>query len=283
MSGKLFVVATPIGNLGDLSPRAQETLASVDLILCEDTRVTRKILTRFGFQTSLLSFHEHNEKERVAAVLDKLGRGEQIALVSDAGTPGVSDPGYRLISTARARDITVAAVPGPSAVLAAIAISGLPTSSFTFVGFLPSRGTARRKALDSLAGESHTLVLFESARRLPRLLEELSNRLGARQAFVAREMTKRFEEHRSGTLAELACWASESALRGEVTLVVSGNTSSLVEPADTKDSILLHFQELVREGSTRRNAVKRIAKENKLPARTVYRYVLDGMDDETCI
>ncbi len=280
MAGTLFVVATPIGNLGDLSPRAQETLASVDLILCEDTRVTRKILARFGIQTPLLSFHEHNEKERVEPVLDKLRRGEQIALVSDAGTPGVSDPGYRLVSSARSRDIPVAAVPGPSAVVAALAVSGLPTSSFTFLGFLPPRGAARQNAIERLAEEPHTLVLFESARRLPRLLAELTERLGARQAFVAREMTKRFEEHRWGTLAELAYWASESAPRGEVTLVVLGNTPAASEAAAGSDSVVFRFRELVRQGSTRRHAVKRIAKEYGLPARAVYRQVLDEMDEE---
>jgi 16S rRNA (cytidine1402-2'-O)-methyltransferase len=290
MSGTLYVVATPIGNLEDISSRALGVLRTVSLIACEDTRVTSKLLSRYDIRARTVSCHEHNEKRRAAQLVEKLSNGQDVALVSDAGTPGVSDPGYRLVSEARKKDIAVRSVPGPSAVLAALAVSGLPTSSFCFYGFLPTRPAARRAALDSLALTTHTMVLFESARRAPNLLEQLANRLGPRPAFVAREMTKIHEEHRSGTLPELASWARENSLRGELTVIVSasGRTvrgrcgsrqrSKLPEAENPSPSIELRFKELSARGLTRREAVKQIAREVGQPSRQIYQAVIQMED-----
>lgn len=220
--GVLFVVGTPIGNLGDLSPRALETLRGVRHLACEDTRTARRLAARFEFSARLVSYHEHNEEARAAALLEKLRAGEDVALVADAGTPLLSDPGYRLVRAARLAGVPVRAVPGASAVTAALSVSGLPTDCFTFLGFPPPRrGAARRRFLDRAAAAPGSLVLFESARRAPALLRDLAERLGAsREASLSREMTKVFEENRFGTLADLAERAAEHPLRGEVTLVV---------------------------------------------------------------
>lgn len=219
--GVLFVVGTPIGNLGDLSERALETLRRVRHLACEDTRTARRLAARFGFSARLVSYHEHNEEARTAALLGKLRAGEEVALVTDAGTPLLSDPGYRLVRAARLAGIPVRAVPGASAVTAALSVSGLPTDCFTFLGFPPPRkGSARRRFLDRAAAAPGSLVLFESARRVPALLRDLAERLGAREASLSREMTKVFEENWFGTLPAMAERAGERALRGEVTLVV---------------------------------------------------------------
>jgi 16S rRNA (cytidine1402-2'-O)-methyltransferase len=300
MSGTLYVVATPIGNLEDISSRALGILRTVSLIACEDTRVTAKLLSRYDIRARKVSYHEHNEKRRAAQLVEKLSNGQDIALVSDAGTPGVSDPGYRLVSEARKKGIPVRSLPGPSAALAALAVSGLPTSSFCFYGFLPTRGAARRRALDSLASSSHTSILFESARRAPNLIEQLANRLGPRPAFVAREMTKIHEEHRFGTLPELALWAREKSLRGELTVVVSASNStargrfssrqkSIVSESKDEPSptIELRFQELSAQGLSRREAAKQIAREVGQPSRQIYRTVIqmeeakrEGLDED---
>lgn len=219
--GVLFVVATPIGNLGDLSERALETLRRVHHLACEDTRTARRLAARFEFSAPLVSYHEHNEEARAAALLEKLQAGEEVALVTDAGTPLLSDPGYRLVRAARLAGIPVRAVPGASAVTAALSVSGLPTDCFTFLGFPPPRqGAARRRFFDRAAVAPGSLVLFESARRVPALLRDLAERLGAREASLSREMTKMFEENWFGTLPALAERAGERTLRGEVTLVV---------------------------------------------------------------
>jgi 16S rRNA (cytidine1402-2'-O)-methyltransferase len=269
MAGTLYVVSTPIGNLEDLSPRAREILARVDVIASEDTRVTGKLLRRFGIRTPSVSYHEHNEHERASELLARLEEGNNVALVSDAGTPLVSDPGYRLVRAAREAGVAVRAVPGPSAVLAALAVSGLPTSRFTFVGFLPPKGKARESAVEALASYDHTVVLFESGIRIARLLSELSTALGPREASVLREMTKLHEEHRSGSLPDLAEWASSRAFKGELTLVVSGKPPS--SPGATSVSSLApRFQELRKGGLSARAAAKVLAKELGLSSRSVY-------------
>lgn len=279
VAGTLYVVATPIGNLGDVSPRAIEVLGSVDVVACEDTRVTAKLLRRYDVRTATLSYHEHNEAERAEQLVDRLRRGDSVALVSDAGTPTLSDPGYRLVRAAVHAKIPVRAVPGPSALLAALSVSGLPSSSFTFIGFLPSKGSRRRKAIEDLAAERHTIVLFESAPRVPSLLVELARILGERPACLLRELTKLHEEHRHGSLGELASWARSGAptgktgnIKGELTLVIGPRTSGAARA--TPDAVEARFRELIRDGLTRRAAVKSIAKENRLPARQVYDAVL---------
>lgn len=220
--GTLFVVATPIGNLDDLSPRALAVLRAVPWIACEDTRVARRLRTHFGLTARLVSCHDHNEAQQVPFLLDRLRSGEDLALIADAGTPLISDPGYRLVRAARTEDLPVRAVPGPSAVASALSVSGLPTDMFTFFGFPPGRRSAKRRAFLQRSAEAPgSLVFFESARRAPDLLEELAGILGPREASVSREMTKIYEEHWFGALPELARRAKQDPPRGEVTIVVA--------------------------------------------------------------
>jgi 16S rRNA (cytidine1402-2'-O)-methyltransferase len=203
--GTLYVVATPIGNLGDLSPRAREVLETVDLVAAEDTRVTGQLLARIGLHRPLISLHEHNERARVADLVERLASGRSVALVSDAGTPLISDPGYPLVRECRCRGIRVSPVPGPSALAAALSVSGLPTDRFRFEGFLPRTAAARRALLDGLAKAPGTLVFFESAHRIGPALGDMAAAFGGgREAVVARELTKRFETILSGSLADLA-------------------------------------------------------------------------------
>jgi len=225
VTGRLQVVATPIGNLADLSERAREALAQADLIAAEDTRHTGALLKAMGLATPLLSLHEHNESRRVPAVLARLAQGERVALVSDAGTPLLSDPGYELVRAAVAAGYEVSAVPGPSAITAALAVAGLPTHRFCFEGFLPSRPRERRTALEALAHETRTLVFFEAPHRIAAALGDMAAVLGPdRAAAVARELTKAHETLYRGTLRELAARATTEAnfARGEITLVVHG-------------------------------------------------------------
>lgn len=241
--GVLFVVGTPIGNLGDLSERAVETLRGVRHLACEDTRTARRLATRFGFSARLVSYHEHNEEARAAALLETLRAGEDVALVADAGTPLLSDPGYRLVRAARLAGVPVRAVPGASAITAALSVSGLPTDCFTFLGFPPPRrGAARGRFLDRAAAAPGSLVLFESARRAPALLRDLAEHLGAREASLSREMTKVFEENWFGTLADLAERAGERPLRGEVTLVVGPAPRRAAQGAERRSEKLAAAQ-----------------------------------------
>ena len=269
MAGTLYVVSTPIGNLEDLSPRAREVLARAHVLACEDTRVTGKLLRRFGIRTPSVSYHEHNELERASELLARLEEGKDVALVSDAGTPLVSDPGYRLVRAAREAGVAVRAIPGPSAVLAALAVSGLPASRFTFMGFLPPKGKARECAVKALATIDHTVVLFESGTRIARLLSELSVALGPRETTVLREMTKLHEEHRSGSLPDLAVWASSREFKGELTVVLGGRTPES-PPATSVSSLGPRFQEMRAGGLSARAAAKLLAKELGLSSRAVY-------------
>jgi 16S rRNA (cytidine1402-2'-O)-methyltransferase len=229
-----------------------------------------------------VSYHEHNEKRRAVELVRKLADGQDIALVSDAGTPGLSDPGYRLVREARQKGLAVRAVPGPSAVLSALSISGLSTSSFCFIGFLPTRPTARRKAIESLAKSPHTIILFESARRAPSLLEQLTAHLGPRSAFLAREMTKIHEEHRYGTLPELTAWARENPLRGELTLIVSGSEkmAGRTWAEDSRLNLDTRFRKLLAKGISRREAAKQLSRETGLPSRQIYREALQSERSE---
>lgn len=225
MSATLFIVATPIGNLEDLSPRARRVLAEVELIAAEDTRHTGRLLSHIGVRTPLKSLHEHNETALVAMLLTALENGSSVALVSDAGTPLVSDPGFRLVAGARERGIDVSPVPGPSAVTAALSVAGLPTDRFCFEGFLPARQAARRAALQALVHEPRTLVFFESVHRIADTLADLAEAFGGeRQAFLGRELTKLHEQLLPGTLAELSAMARSGAIpaKGEFVIVVRG-------------------------------------------------------------
>jgi 16S rRNA (cytidine1402-2'-O)-methyltransferase len=242
-AGKVFVVATPIGNLSDLSPRAREVLASVSLIAAEDTRHTRQLLQSFGIDTALTSLHEHNEGHKSSVLIDRVVRGESLALVSDAGTPLISDPGFDLIAAARAQGVEVIAIPGPCAAIAAISVAGLPTDRFTFEGFLPAKAAARRAQLEALAAESRTLMFYEAPHRVRETLEDMAAIFGAdRRASVSRELTKRFETTYAGSLGELVEIAQrdENMSRGEIVIVVAGATSV------QQESVTLDAQQLLR-------------------------------------
>ena len=222
-AGTLYVVATPIGNPEDLSPRAERTLREVDLIAAEDTRTTGRLLARLGFSKPMLSFHDHNESQRTSGLLRRLGEGMNVALVSEAGTPLVSDPGFRLVRAAAAAGFRIAAIPGPSAAIAALSISGLPTDRFLVLGFLPRRAARRRAALQELRREEATLVFFEAPHRILATLEDLRAILGDRPAVLARNLTKEHESVLRGTLSELhAALAVLEFVAGEITLVLAG-------------------------------------------------------------
>ncbi len=241
--GVLYVVATPIGNLEDLSPRARDALAHVALIAAEDTRHTAKLLSHFGIRTPLVSLHDHNEAERTPGLIEKLSAGASLALVSDAGTPLVSDPGYQLVRAARAASIRVSPVPGACALIAALSASGLPTDRFVFEGFLPQKSAARQARLVELAGEMRTLVFYESVHRLVESLGDMAQTFGGeRSAVIARELTKLHESLRDGTLQALAAWAkSDSHIgKGEVVVLVAGAApESDVRDADAVLAVLL--------------------------------------------
>jgi len=226
MSGTLFVVATPIGNLEDLGSRARQTLENVDLIAAEDTRHTGRLLSHFGVKTPLLAMHDHNEEAIAAKLVTELESGKSVALVSDAGTPLVSDPGYRLVKTAHEAGITVSPIVGPSAVVAAISVAGLPSDRFCFEGFLPAKKKARGDALAALAQEPRTMVFYESVHRVADTVRDLVSAFGGdRRAFLARELTKMHEQCVSATLDQLADHINNGAitLKGEFVLVVAGS------------------------------------------------------------
>lgn len=219
----LYVVSTPIGNLGDITERARLVLAEVDLVACEDTRRTGLLLARLGIRQKLVSYHENNKLSRTPELLERLAGGSKIALTSDAGTPGISDPGWYLIRSAIEAGVRVIPIPGASALLAAVVVSGLPSDRFAFEGFLPKRAGRRRRRLEALASEERTMVFCESARRTRQLLSEMLALWGDRQAAVCRELTKRFEEVRRGRLSELADELARREPRGEIVVVVAGN------------------------------------------------------------
>lgn len=267
-SGALFVVATPIGNLADLSPRAIETLRSVSLIACEDTRRTGRLLLHFGISTPLLSYHEHNEEERTPQLLERLRRGEDIALVSDAGTPLLSDPGYRLVRACREAAIPVTPIPGPFAAAAAASVSGLPTNLLLFAGFPPTRTGKRERWWRELASISGTVVCYLSPHRLVAELREAAAAFGPREAFLARELTKLHEECWFGRLPELLTRAQQQPARGEYTLVVAPPEETERAGIDIR-AYCRGLQELYELSPAQ--AAARAAAELGLPRREVYR------------
>jgi 16S rRNA (cytidine1402-2'-O)-methyltransferase len=245
MSGTLFVVATPIGNLEDLSPRARQTLAEVDLVAAEDTRHTGRLLSHLGLKTRLFALHEHNEARAARALIEQLKDGKSVALVSDAGTPLVSDPGYRLVQAAHESGIVISPVPGPSAVTAALSISGLPTDRFAFEGFPPAKTVARRKWLEARAADDRTLVFFEAVHRVDATLADMVELFGAdRQAFVGRELTKLHEQCRRASLGELLNDVTNGTIvsKGEFVIAVHGATDAPASSIDV-DRLLTELAE----------------------------------------
>jgi 16S rRNA (cytidine1402-2'-O)-methyltransferase len=269
--GTLHVVSTPIGNLEDLSPRAVAVLREADLLLAEDTRHTRTLLTHHSIAARPLSLHAHNEAARVERVLAVLEGNGSVALVSDAGTPLVSDPGARLVAAVIGAGFRVSAVPGASAVLAALVVSGLPNERFTFLGFLPRKTGARRALLADYRNRPETLVLFESPRRIAVTLKELDDALGERRACVARELTKLHEEAVRGTLAELARHFADGA-RGEITLVISGAPSDRARPdvGELDDAI----RAALSAGRPVKEIATELARDSGLPRRDIYARVV---------
>ncbi|HEX7077748.1 MAG TPA: 16S rRNA (cytidine(1402)-2'-O)-methyltransferase [Candidatus Eisenbacteria bacterium] len=218
--GVLYLVGTPIGNVEDLSPRAQRILGAVDLIAAEDTRHTKGLLDRFGIRRPMVSYHDHNKDARTPEVIERLRDGASVAVVSDAGSPGVSDPAFTLVRAAVQAGLAVVPIPGPSSVLCALEVSGLPTDRFAFEGFLPRKPGKRRARIEELRDDPRTLIFFESPHRLRVTLSDLESALGPRPASISRELTKRFEETRRGTLRELRAWVEAHPPRGEFVLVV---------------------------------------------------------------
>jgi 16S rRNA (cytidine1402-2'-O)-methyltransferase len=271
MAGTLYLVATPIGNLEDITYRAVRLLREADLIACEDTRQTRKLLDHYGIQKPTVSYHEHNEIERAPELASRLAAGAVIALVSDAGMPLVSDPGYRLVRAAIELEVPVQALPGPSAALTALAASGLPTDSFRFGGFLPSKPGQRAKTLEALAEEHATLIFYEAPHRILEALEAVEQVLGARPVVVARELTKIHEEFLRGTAAEVrAQLAARDAVRGEITLLIGKATA----PAPDDTPVDQAVERLVNGGTARMDAIKQVARKRGLSKREVYDQLL---------
>jgi len=272
----LYLVATPIGNLGDITLRALAVLKGADVVACEDTRVTAKLLSLLGIAATLTPYHEHNAERARPALLARLRRGEAVALVSDAGTPLISDPGWRLVRACRDEGLPVTAVPGPSAVPTALQLSGLPSDRFLFAGFLPSRGAARRQAIRTLAPVPATLVFFESANRLPESLADLAAVLGGREAAVARELTKLYEEVVRGTLPDLAeRYAANGPPRGEVVVVVGPPADQAPPEGEDLDRLL---RAALAAGASVKDAAAKVAAETGHPRRTVYARAL-GLAD----
>ena len=276
MSGHLYVVGTPIGNLGDLSDRARETLAAVDLVAAEDTRRTGKLLAHAGIRARMLSLFEGNERQRIDELLERLSEGATVALVSDAGMPAVSDPGFRLLRAAVEAGIGISVVPGPSAVTAALVVSGLPTDRWVFEGFLPRRPSERRSRLRALAHDPRTVVLFESPLRVVTLLRDVLVELGDRRAAVARELTKIHEEVLRGRVSEVLAMLLDSEPRGEIVVVLEG--------AETPEAALSEMVDeagrLVRDGMRKREAAAAVARASGGSANEIYRALVDS-DVET--
>jgi 16S rRNA (cytidine1402-2'-O)-methyltransferase len=268
VSGTLYIVATPIGNLEDISARAVRILGEVDLIACEDTRQTRKLLDRYGIAKPLVSYHEHNEQARSADLLSELEAGKNIALVSDAGTPLIADPGYRLVELARRNGISVSPIPGPSALLAALSASGLPTNSFVFNGFLPPKRAQRRKLLEDFRSSEATLVFYEAPHRILGALEDIEEVLGPRPVVLARELTKIHEEFLHGTAAEIQqVLQQRPSVKGEITLMIGKGEIVPVDDTPLAEAV----RKLMESGVPRMEALKTVARQRGLSKRDVYK------------
>jgi len=274
--GTLYLVATPVGNLEDITLRALRVLKEVDLIACEDTRRTFKLLQHYEINTPRESYHKFNEFSQIPRLVRMLHEGKKIALVSDSGTPLISDPGYELVSACRKEGIPVVPVPGPSAAVAALVGSGFPAESFFFAGFLPAKATQRKRRLTELAGIHATLVFFEAPHRILSSLKDMADILGERKACIAREITKIHEEFLLGTIPELLrTLQTRARIKGEFTIIV-GPAEEIVPPNIRTDSIQQHLaEEMQRSGLARKEALKAVAKQRGITKREAYKLLLD--------
>lgn len=278
--GTLYLCPTPLGNLEDMSFRAVRVLKEAAAVAAEDTRHTIKLLNHFDIHVPLISYHEHNKAERGPEIVRRLLQGETIALVSDAGMPGISDPGVDLVRLAIKQNIPVVPLPGPNAALTALIASGLDTTLFTFVGFLPKTNKHRRELLAKLARHPYTLVFYESPHRLKATLEEIKSALGDRQAVAARELTKKFEEFVRGTLGSISLHFNEHQPRGEFTLIVAGISDDEVVAAEADSfdglDVIQAVQMLIERGINKKDAIREVASQKGLPKRQVYQAVLES-------
>jgi 16S rRNA (cytidine1402-2'-O)-methyltransferase len=271
--GTLYLVATPIGHLADITHRALQVLNDVDLIACEDTRHTHKLLNHYGITTKTISYHEHNEQQRATELIDRLKQGTNIAVVSDAGTPSISDPGFRLVRAAIENDIPIVPIPGPSALITALIAAGLPTDEFFFAGFLPARANARRTRLSEVQSVPGTLIFYEAPHRLAETLKDAYEILGEREAVVARELTKLHEEIRRGRLSELtADYADRTDIRGEIVLLIDRNVIGAAATQTVNVATLVNQYE--QDGLDHRAALKKAARELGLSRAEAYRKLL---------
>jgi 16S rRNA (cytidine1402-2'-O)-methyltransferase len=271
----LYLVATPIGNLEDITLRALRVLKEVSLIACEDTRHTHKLLDHFGIHKPTISYHEHNEQVRAEELTARLLNGESIALVTDAGTPGISDPAYRLVVAAIAAGVQVIPIPGATALIAGLIASGLPTDAFLFVGFLPAKRNTRREKLESLRAVRETIVLYEAPHRIKETLLEAQTILGDRRASLAREMTKLHEQFMRGSLSEISAQLQTQEPRGEITLVIAGATEDEQLLSPITESLTLQLERLLDLGISRNDALKQLAKMRGLSKKEAYRLLLE--------
>jgi 16S rRNA (cytidine1402-2'-O)-methyltransferase len=284
-AGCLYVVATPIGNLEDITLRALRVLKEADLIACEDTRQTIKLLSHFDIQKRLVSYHEHNEITRAPEIVIDLEQGAQVALVSDAGTPAISDPGHRLVSLCLRHGIKVVPIPGASAFVSALAASGMPIEEFVFVGFLPSRPTERRKALRALATESRTIAMYEAPHRLLDTLEDALEICGNRPAVIAREVTKLYEEFLRGHIEDLLTAVRKKSPRGEITLLIGPADGEAMRAASAEGAraavpLSRRVEEIMRDRTVdRKSALKQAARERGITRREAYKQLLITRDE----
>lgn len=274
VDGRLILVATPIGNLDDLSPRAAAVLAEADTVAAEDTRHSRTLLERVGSRARVRSYHDHNEDARIPELLDRVAAGETVAVVTDAGMPGLADPGFALVRAAVERGVRLEAVPGPTAAMTALLLSGLPMDRFAFEGFLPRKTGPRDRRLAELVEDPRTLVFYLAPHRAADELAAMAAAFGERSAALARELTKRYEEVWRATLPELAERAAGERVRGEVTLVVAGASSDTEAPAP--EELVERVRDLVASGEAKKDAIARVARATGVPKRDVYQAVVDA-------
>ncbi|WP_350308610.1 16S rRNA (cytidine(1402)-2'-O)-methyltransferase [Gracilibacillus phocaeensis] len=270
-AGVLYIVPTPIGNLEDITFRALRVLEEADIVLAEDTRNTGKLLHHFDLKKRMISYHEHNKATRQDQILAMLAEGQTLVLVSDAGMPGISDPGYEVIQAAIDQDVAVIVLPGANAALPALVGSGLSTSSFYFYGFLPRKNKEREQAFELLASLDTTFILYESPHRITQTMEQLAERFGNRQASIARELSKKYEEYLRGNLPELAAWISDHPLKGECCIVIEGKQEQQEVEWWESLSVKAHVEQMMKEREcTSKEAIKQVAKTRQLPKRDVY-------------